>query len=118
VISPNFANLFVLANVFLGVGTLCGCMGMFLGKEGGIQVLAGLAPSSQNRRILTENPLAGKAGFQKNLAKTEFRKFTSMDKYPQLLLIEHIWQIKKFDKVEFYQKFCGVGSESPAVKCK
>jgi hypothetical protein len=43
-------------------------------------MLAGLAPSSQNFRILIENPLAGKAG-NENLAKSEFSKVTSAEKY-------------------------------------
>jgi hypothetical protein len=47
VILPNFANFCLLANVLLGMGTLGGFMGTFPGQEGGIQVLAILAPSSQ-----------------------------------------------------------------------
>jgi hypothetical protein len=41
----------MLANLFLGVGTLHGCKGVYPGKDGEIQVLAGLAPYSQ-----TEGP--------------------------------------------------------------
>jgi hypothetical protein len=41
----------------LGVGTPRSCAGMFLGEECGIQELAGLAPSSQKGRTLTEIPL-------------------------------------------------------------
>ncbi len=47
VIFPNFANFLLLANVFLGMDTQCGCMGVLRRKEGGIQVSACLAPSSQ-----------------------------------------------------------------------
>ncbi len=43
-----------------------------------------------NSGILIENPLAGKAG-QKNSAKIEFGKFTSMEKYTLQLLTECIW---------------------------
>jgi hypothetical protein len=39
-------NFLMLANVFLRVGMPHSCMGMFHGKERGIQVLGGLAPSS------------------------------------------------------------------------
>jgi hypothetical protein len=46
VFSPNFANIFTAANVLFGDGMLHGYTGTFQGKEGGIQVLAGLAPSS------------------------------------------------------------------------
>jgi hypothetical protein len=47
VISLKFGNILILANVLLGVGMLHGCMGTLFGKEGGIQVLAGLVLSSQ-----------------------------------------------------------------------
>ena len=60
-----------------------GCMGLFPGTVGGIQVLAGLATSSQ-----TEGSFAD----QKDIEKSEFGKFTSMEKYTQLLLTECIWQ--------------------------
>ncbi len=45
VISSNFAKLLYLRIYFWGRGMPHGCVGMFPGKEGGIQVLAGLAPS-------------------------------------------------------------------------
>ncbi len=47
--------IIILANIFLGVGngTLCGCT--FPGKEGGLQVLAGLAPSSHTVVSLLRN---------------------------------------------------------------
>jgi hypothetical protein len=46
VISPFFKNVYTCKHVF-GVGTPCSCAGSFSGKEGGIQVLADLAPSFQ-----------------------------------------------------------------------
>jgi hypothetical protein len=45
----------ILTNI-LFVGTLCGGMGMFSGKEGGIQVLTGLAPSSLTIGTLLRTP--------------------------------------------------------------
>ncbi len=55
-------------------------------RKGTMPELAGLAPSSQTVgcRILIENP-----------GKSEFSKFTSMEKYTQLLLTANIWQSKK-----------------------
>jgi hypothetical protein len=41
---------------------LCGCMGRFPGKEGGIQVLAGLAPSSQTVGSLLGTPWSALPG--------------------------------------------------------
>ncbi len=41
------AIFFIIANIFLGLGMPLGCAGMFPKKEGGMQVLAGLALSSQ-----------------------------------------------------------------------
>jgi len=38
---------FILANVFLGVGTPHSCAGAFSGYQGGIQVLGGLVPYGQ-----------------------------------------------------------------------
>jgi hypothetical protein len=49
-------------------------------KEGGIQVLAGQAPSSQTVGFYTENPLTSKA-CQINLEKNEFGRFASMEKH-------------------------------------
>jgi hypothetical protein len=40
-------NFYILANVLLGVDMLCSCAGAIPKKEGGIQVLAGPAPSNQ-----------------------------------------------------------------------
>ncbi len=73
-------------------GKPCCYAGVFPGKESGIRVLPGIAPSSQIVGSLVENPLAGKAG-KKNLSKNEFGDFTSMEKQTQLLLIEHVRQI-------------------------
>ncbi len=42
-----FANFFILANIFLGVGILHSCIFLYPGKESGIQLLIGLAPFSQ-----------------------------------------------------------------------
>jgi hypothetical protein len=52
----------------------------FPGKEGGIQVLAGQALSSQRVWLLIENP--------EKLSKCEFGKFTSMEKFIPLHLIK------------------------------
>ncbi len=83
----------MLADIFLGVGILCCCAGAVTGIEGGIQVLAGLAPSSQTIGSLlrTDRP-----------AKCEFDEFTSIEKYTQILFIEHIRQSQKFDKPSNY----------------
>ncbi len=60
------------------MGTPHNGTGAFPGKEvGGVQALAGLAPSSQLVGSLT---LAGVVG-QKNWANSELSKFTSMEKY-------------------------------------
>jgi len=40
-------NFYILANVHLGMDMLCSCAGAIPKKEGGIQVLVGLAPSNQ-----------------------------------------------------------------------
>ncbi len=45
--SDQILIFFRLSNVFLGVGMPHGCTGAFPATEGGIQVLAGSAPSSQ-----------------------------------------------------------------------
>ncbi len=45
-----------LGNVFLGVGMDSGCAGAFPGKEGGIQVLAGLSLSSKRVVSLLRTP--------------------------------------------------------------
>ncbi len=51
VISTN-CDIFVLANVFLGLATPHSCLRSFSGKGGGIQVLEGTAPSGS----LSKNP--------------------------------------------------------------
>jgi hypothetical protein len=52
----------ILANILLGVGTLNGIAGALPGKEGGIQVLVSLAPSSQKAESFLRTHWAGKAG--------------------------------------------------------
>ncbi len=76
------------------MGILCRCAGAVTGIEGGIQVLAGLAQSSQTIGSLlrTDRP-----------AKCDFDEFTSIEKYTQLLFIEHIRQSQKFDEPSNYQ---------------
>ncbi len=51
--------------------------------------------------ILIENPLTGKVCLKKR-EKSKFNEFALMEKYAQVLLIEHIRQSKKFGKVVFY----------------
>ncbi len=65
--------------------------------RGGIQVLAGPAPSNKTAGSSLRTPLAGKAS-NKNSAKSGFGEFTLMEKYAQLLLIERIRQSQIFDK--------------------
>ncbi len=77
-------------------------MTLFPGKEGEIQVLAGLAPSGQTVGSLLRTP-AGKAS-QNFSAKCHFREFTSMEKYTRLFLIKRILQSQKFDKAHYYLK--------------
>jgi hypothetical protein len=62
VILPKFANFLIPANVYFGVGRLCGYEGAFPLKEGGIQALADLAPTSQTLGSFLTGP--------KNLAKS------------------------------------------------
>ncbi len=47
---------FLIANVFMEVGALRSCAGVFCGKEVGIQVFAGLAPSYQTVGSLLRPP--------------------------------------------------------------
>jgi hypothetical protein len=75
-------------------------MGVFPGRRVGYrgwQVLLNIA----KKRFLVDNPLAGKAGW-KILAKSEFCKFTLMEKYKRMLFIERIWRGQKFDKPSYY----------------
>jgi hypothetical protein len=58
-------TLLILANVVMGVGITCNFTGSYSRKEVRIQVLAGLAPSSQKVGSFLRTPVAGKAG-QKN----------------------------------------------------
>jgi hypothetical protein len=82
-------------------------MGSFPKKEVGIWVLAGLATYSQTIRSLLRNPWLPKL-IRKN--KKKFGKFTSMEKWTQLLLTEWIWQSQKFDKPS-YNPLVGESSE-------
>jgi len=71
VISSNFA-IFHTCKTILWVGALHGCAGMLPGKEGGIQVLSNLGPSSQTVGSLLRIPWpANSKGDQKNLMKSE-----------------------------------------------
>ncbi len=63
---------FILANVLLGVVVLHGCMGTLFGKEGGIQVLAGLVPSSQKVGSLLKKPWPAKP--DRKVWQKEFRQ--------------------------------------------
>ncbi len=64
-ISPNFANRYICKHLF-GEGALLSCEGVFSKKDGEIQVLVDLAPSSQTvTTVIIEDPLAGKAGYKK-----------------------------------------------------
>jgi hypothetical protein len=96
VISRNFAN-FLNLKVFLKLGVCRACSSIFSRKEGGIQVLDGLAPSSQTGGALLRNPFHR----EKYLSKGGFSELTLMGKNIQLLLIKCIWQSQKFDKVGF-----------------
>jgi hypothetical protein len=57
-VSFRLANIHFnrLANILLFVGTLLGCVGVSPRKEGAIQVLAGLVPSSQTVGFLMKTP--------------------------------------------------------------
>jgi hypothetical protein len=81
--SQNLANIYT-CKCILRVGVPCSCAGTFPSKEGGMQVLAGLAPSSQTTVYLLTT------AWLKKLAKSDLGEFTSMEKYTQLLLIERI----------------------------
>ncbi len=65
----------------------CRCTDVLPMKEGGIQVLASLAPSSQTVGFLLRPPPL--AGLPK-MANFMLGNFTSKGKYTQLLLIKHI----------------------------
>ncbi len=71
----------------------CSSAGLFLGKEGRIQLFTGLASSSQIVGSLFRNTWPAKRA--KKLAKGSFSEFSPMEKYTQLLLIERMWQSKK-----------------------
>jgi hypothetical protein len=69
---------YILAIVFLGVGTVHNCKGAFPGKEGGVLVLADLAPStveSSLRNPWPANParkIDPKSTSKSNLIQNEF----------------------------------------------
>ncbi len=73
----------VLANILLFVGTLRSCIATFPGKEGKMQVLAGLAPSSQTvGSLLRTSRLAKPVGKMVELSlflKTCKRIFLSLE---------------------------------------
>jgi hypothetical protein len=99
--------MFILANVILAVGMPCGCTGAIPRKEGGIQVLAGLAPSSLAVGSLLRPPWPFAS--QKNSAKSENSEYTDRVKYPQLLFIHLLFPL--FKLIFTYSKFlCSVSS--------
>jgi hypothetical protein len=101
VVLPNFANFFILANVLLGVGTLDSCVGMFPRTEGGIKVLAGLAPSSQTVGSLLRTPWLAKSA--RNIwQKCESSEITPMGKIPSTSFDRMNLAFSFFDKVGFY----------------
>ncbi len=87
----SIANLLYLETYFLGwiLDMPCSFAGVFLRKEGGIQVFGCSSFIQPNSRIFIENPLASKAR-KKYLTKSVFSKFTSMGKSTAPLLIESI----------------------------
>jgi hypothetical protein len=90
-ISPKFA-IFILANVHFwgeGEGMPHSCMGDFPRKEGGIQVLAGIAPNSQTIRYLFRTP-----GQQSKPEKNQ-----------QKLISANSFQWKKIDQLFDQMKF-------------
>ncbi len=74
----------------------CSFACVFLRKEGGIQVLAVLASSSQTVGSLLRTFWSAKP------AKSLFGKFTSMGNCTPLLLIESIQLSQKFDIPSYY----------------
>jgi hypothetical protein len=90
----------ILVNVFLGWECPTAAWAHSTGRMGYRFWQVQLHPDN---RILTENPVAGKAGQNKS-TKSEFGEFTSMEKCTQVLLIECIWQRHKFNK-PFYHHF-------------
>jgi hypothetical protein len=78
ILIPNsaifIAHFFILANVFFGVGMLCSSTGVFLVKEGGIQVLAGPGRSNQT---------PGRVCQVEKLADHTSMKYNFSDFFPQ-----------------------------------
>jgi hypothetical protein len=85
VISPNVTNCFILANVFLGVGILQGCVGCILWEEQCCNSY--LAPSSQTAGYFLSTPRLAKLTI-KIQNKNEFNDFSSMERCTHLLLIK------------------------------
>jgi hypothetical protein len=84
----KFCQCFILANVFLEAGMLHGNMGTFPSKENGIQVLAGLASSSQTVGYLFRTQWLVK------LAGQIWQHVSLVEKYNQQLLIKCIYPAK------------------------
>jgi hypothetical protein len=95
----NFANFYACRHIFESRIPL-GLTGALFGKEGGIQVLAGLAPASQILGPILKTP-ADQHG-RKKLTKSEFDEFTSTKKWTQLFPIELIRRSLKFPKPSYY----------------
>ncbi len=91
---------FVFANIFLGEWVLLSTVWAHFqdgGWDTGIGKFRSIYPNSG---ILIENHLAGKA-VQNVLAKSKFGEFTLMEKYTQLIFIEHNWRSQTFDKPSY-----------------
>jgi hypothetical protein len=88
-ISHNFANFSILANVFLGLVCYAAMQSHSPGRRVGYRCWQAYLNIS-NSRIFIENPLGGKAS-QKKIDKKLDLEFTSMEKCTKLLLTEPIW---------------------------
>jgi len=73
-------------------GWIChsGTQAHSLGRRVGIQVLAGLAPSSKTKKILLRTP-----AWQEHLTKSEFSELNSMEKFTQQLFMKSIQECDK-----------------------
>jgi len=84
-----FVNFIILANILLGVVIPHSCISALPRKEGGTQVLAGLALSNQILGSLLRTPWPK---FPSEIwQNVRLGKFTLMEKYTQLLLTNRIW---------------------------
>ncbi len=93
----DFANFLYLQMNFWGEvhhSDVCVCA--FFRMESGIHVLAGIVPSSQTVGSKMRTPWATK--LVRKMAKCEFGKFTSMEKYNQLLFKTRIYYFYYFTK--------------------